>query len=353
MAALNLNLTIPDSVAKSIDETIEEYSKEIIQKGFNASNLPNILKLLEQWQVDYKRIRQMLKNALDIHKMTKKRYKKYKSDSQTPIKVKIDTLINNYENHLKKGYALLQSCREALSKEETSYRILVSADENQLVERNLSMKEMLSGVTFDSGIVINQIRNETNKVEELKAEIKRENIEDKGEEIIKNGILYTSLEQFYFRNHRLNAPRFLQDEDGKWVQVKLNRGRIYEIYYELIENHNFTEDTFIDNDQTDYYALLTKLFFAVRSENIKFFQHTGDIGDKELKNVYFSNASLFSSNTIINNIDKIISAIKKILNGNALEGTMELKNIFISNQAQADKIYNEKIEKALDTLLII
>ena len=353
MGALNLNLTIPDSVAKSIDETIEEYSKEIIQKGLNASNLPNILKSLEQWQIDYKRIRQMLKNALDTHKMTKKKYKKYKPDSQTPIKVKIDTLINNYENHLKKGYALLQSCREALSKEETSYRILVSADENQLVERNLSMKEMLSGVTFDSGIVINQIRNETNKVEELKAEIKRENIEDKGEEIIKNGILYTSLEQFYFRNHRLNAPRFLQDEDGKWVQVKLNRGRIYEIYYELIENHNFTEDTFIDNDQTDYYALLTKLFFAVRSENIKFFQHTGDIGDKELKNVYFSNASLFSSNTIINNIDKIISAIKKILNGNALEGTMELKNIFISNQAQADKIYNEKIEKALDTLLII
>lgn len=353
MGALNLNLTIPDSVAKSIDETIEEYSKEIIQKGFNASNLPNILKLLEQWQVDYKRIRQMLKNALDTHKMTKKKYKKYKPDSQTPIKVKIDTLINNYENHLKKGYALLQSCREALSKEETSYRILVSADENQLVERNLSMKEMLSGVTFNSGIVINQIRNEANKVEELKAEIKRENIEDKGEEIIKNGILYTSLEQFYFRNHKLNAPRFLQDEDEKWVRVKLNRGRIYEIYYQLIENYNLTEDTFIDNVQTEYYELLTKLFFAARSENIKFFQHTGDVGDKELKNVYFSNASLFSSNTIINNIDKIISAIKKILNGNALEGTMELKNIFISNQAQADKIYNEKIEKALDILLII
>ena len=353
MAALNLNFTIPDSIAKSIDETIEEYSKEIVQKGFNASNLPNILKLLEQWQVDYKRIRQMLKNALDTHKMTKKKYKKYKPDSQTPIKVKIDTLINNYENHLKKGYALLQSCREALSKEETSYRILVSADENQLVERNLSMKEMLSGVTFNSGTVIDQIRNETNKVEELKAEIKRENIEDKGEEIIKNGILYTSLEQFYFRNHKRNAPRFLQGEDKKWVRVKLNRGRIYEIYYELIENHNLTEDTFIDNDQTDHYELLTKLFFAVRSENIKFFQHTGDIGDKELKNVYFSNASLFSSNTIINNIDKIISAIKKILNGNALDGTMELKNIFISNQAQADKIYNEKIEKALDTLLII
>lgn len=353
MGALNLNLTIPDSVAKSIDETIEEYSKEIIQKGFNASNLPNILKSLEQWQIDYKRIRQMLKNALDTHKMTKKKYKKYKPDSQTPIKVKIDTLINNYENHLKKGYALLQSCREALSKEETSYRILVSADENQLVERNLSMKEMLSGVTFDSGTIINQIKNETNKVEELKAEIKRENIEDKGEEIIKNGILYTSLEQFYFRNHRLNAPRFLQDENKKWVQVKLNRGRIYEIYYQLIENYNLTEDTFIDNVQTEHYELLTKLFFAVRSENIKFFQHTGDIGDKELKNVYFSNASLFSSNTIINNIDKIINAIKKILNGNALEGTMELKNIFISNQAQADKIYNEKIEKALDTLLII
>ena len=161
------------------------------------------------------------------------------------------------------------------------------------------------------------------------------------------------MEQFYFRNHKRNAPRFLQGEDKKWVRVKLNRGRIYEIYYELIENHNLTEDTFIDNDQTDHYELLTKLFFAVRSENIKFFQHTGDIGDKELKNVYFSNASLFSSNTIINNIDKIISAIKKILNGNALDGTMELKNIFISNQAQADKIYNEKIEKALDTLLII
>ena len=77
MGALNLNLTIPDSIAKDIDETIEEYSKEIIQKGFNASNLPNILKLLEQWQVDYKRIRQMLKNALDTHKMTKKKYKKY------------------------------------------------------------------------------------------------------------------------------------------------------------------------------------------------------------------------------------------------------------------------------------
>ena len=45
MGALNLNLTIPDSIAKDIDETIEEYSKEIIQKGFNASNLPNILKL--------------------------------------------------------------------------------------------------------------------------------------------------------------------------------------------------------------------------------------------------------------------------------------------------------------------
>ena len=353
MGALNLDLTIPDSVAKSIDETIEEYSKEIIQKGFNASNLPNILKLLEQWQVDYKRIRQMLKNALDTHKMTKKKYKKYKSDSQTPIKVKIDTLINNYENHLKKGYALLQSCREALSKEETSYRILVSANENQLVERNLSMKEMLSGVTFNSGTVIDQIRNETNKVEELKAEIKRENIEDKGEEIIKNGILYTSLEQFYFRNHKQNAPRFLQDEDKKWVRVKLNRGRIYEIYYQLIENYNLTEDTFIDNDQTDHYELLTKLFFAVRSENIKFFQHTGDIGDKELKNVYFSNASLFSSNTIINNIDKIISAIKKILSGNALDGIMELKNIFISKQAQADKIYNEKIEKTLDALLSI
>lgn len=353
MSALNLDLTIPDSVAKSIDETIEEYSKEIIQKGFNASNLPNILKLLEQWQVDYKRIRQMLKNALDTHKMTKKKYQNYKSDSQTPIKVKIDTLINNYENHLKKGYALLQSCREALSKEETSYRILVSANENQLVERNLSMKEMLSGVTFNSGTVINQIKNETNKVEELKAEIKRENIEDKGEEIIKNGILYTSLEQFYFRNYKQNTPRFLQDEDKKWVRVKLNRGRIYEIYYQLIENYNLTEDTFIDNVQTKYYALLTKLFFAVRSENIKFFQHTGDIGDKELKNVYFSNASLFSSNTIINNIDKIISAIKKILSGNALDGTMELKNIFISKQAQADKIYNEKIEKALDALLPI
>ena len=27
MGALNLDLTIPDSVAKSIDETIEEYSK--------------------------------------------------------------------------------------------------------------------------------------------------------------------------------------------------------------------------------------------------------------------------------------------------------------------------------------
>ena len=317
--------------------------------------MPNILKLLEQWQVDYKRIRQMLKNALDTHKMTKKKYQNYKSDSQTPIKVKIDTLINNYENHLKKGYALLQSCREALSKEETSYRILVSANENQLVERNLSMKEILSGVTFSSGTIINQIRNETNKVEELKAEIKRENIEDKGEEIVKNGILYASLEQFYFRNYRLNAPRFLKGEDKKWVRVKLNRGRIYEIYYELIENHNLTEDTFIDNDQTDHYALLTKLFFAVRGENIKFFQHTGDIGDKELKNVYFSKstASLFSSNTVINNIDKIISAIKKILNGNALDGVMELKNIFISNQAQADKIYNEKIEKALDTLLII
>lgn len=353
MGALNLDLTIPDSVAKSIDKTIEEYSKEIIQKGFNASNLPNILKLLEQWQVDYKRIRQMLKNALDTHKMTKKKYKNYKPGSQTTIKVKIDTLINNYENHLKKGYALLQSCREALSKEETSYRILVSANENQLVERNLSMKEMLSGVTFSSGAIINQIRNEATKVEELKAEIKRENIEDKGEEIIKSGILYTSLEQFYFRNYRLNAPRFLQDENKKWVRVKLNRGRIYEIYYELIENYNkFTEDTFIDNNKTKHYALLTKLFFAVRSENIKFFQHTGDVGNKELKNVSFSNASLFSSNTVINNIDKIISAIKKILKGNSLEGVTELKKIFTSKQAQADKIYNEKIEKELDALLI-
>ena len=45
------------------------------------------------------------------------------------------------------------------------------------------MKEMLSGVTFNSGTVIDQIRNETNKVEELKAEIKRENIEDKGEDM--------------------------------------------------------------------------------------------------------------------------------------------------------------------------
>lgn len=351
----DLNLEIPASVVKSVDEAIEEYSKEIINKGFNRTNLQNILNTLKQWKIDYETVKKMLKNALTVNEVTANKYKK-NIDSKNLTQARIDVLIRTYENQLKKGYALLQSFREALSNEETEYRILVDIDDTKMTERKFSMKEMLDGVSFSSTALINQLTNETNKIEELQAKIKKENVLDKGTEItFKSSALYNSLIDFYSHNHRLNSPRFLKrtvNGKNEWVQSKLNRGRIYEIFYQLIESGAATENTIINNYKTDYYDLLTEYFFAVRSENIKFFQHTGDVGNKELKNISHSNsnATLFSSNTIINNISKLITILDNFLSSgfeNYLETSQELKKIFTSNQKQADPAYNQKIERAI------